>query len=205
MPDACVFFTAREQVGMIESEYRQYVLEGGTAPLHRMLGRRPSWVGVGFDPAHYEYDLLADEYARRFGADRVRVFSYADVSAAPARHLDELGAFLGVGPWPGLGDDVLGTRVNRGAARRLLGVRRVLNRFRTTPLNPDPLLVLPDGWRTPLAAVAARIPGPGRPLLDAGTRAWVRERYAAPNRRLEARYGVRLGPPEPVTPVPRPG
>jgi hypothetical protein len=192
VPDACVFFSAREQVGMIESEYRQFVLEGGTGRLTTLLRRRPNWVSVGFDLGHYEYDRLADEYARLFGPDRVKVFSFAAVTAEPARHLAELAEFLGIGPWPDVPARVLSTPVNRGASPRLLGVRRALNRLRRTPLNPDPVLALPDVWRTPLAAVAARLPGPTRPLLDAETRAEIREHYTASNARLLERHGVHL-------------
>lgn len=192
VPDASVFFVVREQVGMIESEYRQLVLEGSPATLDALVRRPPRWNTVGFDLGHYEYDLLADEYARRFGAARVRCFGLGAISAEPRRFLDDLAQFLGVAPWPRLGDEVLRRRVNRGLPARLVGVRRFLNHFQRSALNPYPLVAVRPFWSSPLAAIASRLPPRRRPLLDAETVRWLRERYQASNERLALRYGVDL-------------
>jgi hypothetical protein len=192
VPEARVFFAVREQVAMIESEYRQLVLEGSPARLDALLARRPSWVAVGFDLGHYEYDRLADEYARHFGAASVRVFSFEAIGADQAGFLAELAGFLDVGPWPELPAAVLRARVNRGISPRLLGLRRFLNHFERSPLNPDPVVALRPVWRSPLAALATRLPPRTRPLVDAATAADLRERFRPSNERLAQRYGVTM-------------
>lgn len=192
VPEARVFFAVREQVEMIESEYRQLVLEGSPARLERLLAMQPGWVGVGFDLGHYEYDRLADEYARRFGEDSVRAFSFDAIRADQAGFLAALAEFLGVDPWPPLPDGVLRRKVNRGLPPRLLGVRRFMNHFERSPLNPDPVVALSPFWRSPLAALANRLPPRRRPLVDDATAASLRERYRESNARLAARYGVDL-------------
>jgi hypothetical protein len=192
VPEARVFFAVREQVAMIESEYRQLLLEGSPRRLGSLLHTRPSWARVEFDLEHYEYDLLADEYARCFGADRVLVESFEAINRDQAAYLARLAGFLEIAPWQ-LPDGVLARRVNRGASTRLLGVRRGLNGFTRSHLQPDPPVALPGGWRRPLAAVAARLPARRAPLIDESERARLREHYAASNARLTERYGVTFG------------
>jgi hypothetical protein len=177
---------------MIESEYRQLVLEGATTRLSSLLTRPPSWSRVEFDLGHYEYDRLADEYARLFGADRIKVFSFAAINADQAAFIGELADFLDVGPWPRVPASVLARRVNRGMSPRLLGLRRFLNHFERSPLNPDPVLALRPVWRSPLSALTARLPARARPLIDAATAEQLRDRYQASNARLHERYGVEL-------------
>ncbi|MGZ6955380.1 MAG: hypothetical protein ACXVLO_05975 [Acidimicrobiia bacterium] len=190
VPEARVFLAVREQVAMIESEYRQLVLEGTPARLATLLARVPSWVNVGFDLGHYEYDLLADEYARCFGKDRVGVFSFEAITADPAVYLAALASFLELDPWPALPASVLRSRVNAGLPSRLVGVRRVLNHFQRSPLNPNPLIALRPVWRSPLSALASRLPARRRSLIDTATQQQLRDRYRESNHRLAARYGV---------------
>jgi hypothetical protein len=192
VPEARVFFAVREQVAMIESEYRQLVHDGSPARLADLLAGRGRWVVPTFDLGHYEYDTLADEYVRRFGADAVRVYAFESIAADQAAFLADLAVFLGLEPWPDLGADVLRGRVNPGSPTALLELRRRLNHFRRSELNPDPVLALGPAWRRPVAALAGRLPPRRRPLLDPATAAALRERFRAPNERLAARHGVAL-------------
>ncbi len=193
VPEARVVFCVREQVAMIESEYRQLVLEGCPARLTDLVARTPGWRTVGFDLGHYEYDRLADRYVELFGGDRVRVFGFEAMVADRAGFLAALADHLGVPPWPDLPREVLERRVNAGLPKRLLGLRRFLNHFERSDLNPDPLLALPPVWRSPLAALASRLPARRGPLLDAATRARLQEHYRGANARLAQRHGVVLG------------
>jgi len=190
LPEARVFFAVREQVAMIESEYRQLVLEGCPSRIERLIDETSSWVDVGFDLGHYEYDRLADEYVRAFGDDRVAVFAFESIREHPQVFLDRLATFLELEPWPPVPQGVLRSRVNPGLPGRLVGLRRFLNHFQRSPLNPDPLLALRPFWRSPLSALASRLPARRRPLLDDATRQRLRDRYREPNRRLASRYGV---------------
>lgn len=195
VPDAKVFFAVREQVEMIESEYRQLVLEGSPAKLSVLLHRTPTWFDVGFDLGHYEYDRLADAYAVRFGSTQVQVFAFELISRDQAGFLGQLARFLEVADWPALPADVLTGRVNRGISPRLLGLRRAMNHFERSPLNPAPWFTLPPFWRTPLAALAARLPNRRSSLIDHETQEWIVARFRASNERLANRYRVELGDP----------
>jgi hypothetical protein len=179
---------------MLESENRQLVREGSPAKLKQFVNpAQRTAMRVGFDLGHYEYDLLADAYARLFGSDNIRLFELGALTADPAAFLDQVAAFLAIGPWPQLPDDVLRKRVNRGLPRRLMGVRRFMNHFERGGLNPYPLIPLRPVWRTPLGVLAERLPEPTRPFFDAETEARLRERYRASNERLAERYGVVFG------------
>ncbi len=193
VPDACVFCVVREQVGMLESEYRQLVREGTPAPLSAFLHGPPRLaMRVGFDLSRYEYDLLADKYAERFGRANIRLYDLRALSADPRAFLDDLATFLAIEPWPVIPDDELRQRVNSGLPRRLMNVQRFMNHFERGGLNPYPLLSLKPVWRGPIAYVASRLPAPTRPFFDTDTERWIRERFEASNTRLAERYGVDL-------------
>ncbi|HEY7439329.1 MAG TPA: hypothetical protein VIC35_08020 [Acidimicrobiia bacterium] len=200
LPDAKVFAVVREQVDMIESEYHRLVLEGLTASLPTLLESRPNWKTVVFDPGHYEYDRLAGEYVRLFGAERFRLFEFCAMCAKPALFLTELADFLEIEPWPQLDDSDLTLRMNADAPRRLLGARRVLNNFQRSALNPYPVADVRPVWRSPLSALASRLPPPKAPLLDDEARARLRERFHHSNRRLAAEFGIEFAQPTAASP-----
>lgn len=189
-PTAKVFFVVREQVAMIESEYRQLVFEGSTAPLHRLLARPSATMRPGFDLGHYEYDLLADHYASLFGVENVRLFEFSAMLREPVAFLGKLAEFLGIESWPEVPSDVLHRRLNATLPRRFLETRRRLNHFQRSGLNPYPMIALRPVWRSPLWALATRLPAPKRPLLDDESQAKIRGRFHESNQRLSERYGI---------------
>jgi hypothetical protein len=190
-PDAKVFWVVREQVSMLESEYRQLVREGSPAKLRNFIQPAPGTrMRVGFDPGQYEYDLLADAYARLFGPEQVRLFEFGALTADPAAFLDEVAAFLEIPPWPALSPEVLNARVNSSLPRRLMGTRRFMNHFERSGLNPFPVLAVRPVWRAPLSALAGRLPPPKKPFFDRATQDALRARYRASNQRLAERYGI---------------
>jgi hypothetical protein len=193
VPEARVFWVVREQVSMLESEYRQLVREGTPAPLDAFLHVPPRFTKrVGFDLSHYEYDLLADRYAEQFGRDNIRLFDLRNVASDPRGFLDELAPFLGLDPWPPIPPAVLRQRVNPGLPRRLMNLQRFMNHFRRGWLNPYPLIALKSVWREPISRVASRLPPPKRPFFDAETHQWLQDRFATSNARLFDRYGIDL-------------
>jgi hypothetical protein len=180
---------------MIESEYRQLVFEGSPATLDQLLSRPSAAMRPGFDIGHYEYDRLADRYAERFGSDNLRVFEFRAMLGEPRRFLGELAAFLEIEPWPELPESVLSTPVNATLPVRLLSLRRRLNHFQKTGLNPHPVVSMRPVWRTPLWVLANRLPPAKKPLLDEAARARIRDRFRASNLRLAERYGVEFPAP----------
>ena len=193
VPDASVFFVVREQVDMIESEFLQLVQEGSVAPLAALLEFTPRLATVpGFDLGHYEYHRLAEHYASLLQPGRLAGFEFRAVVGDPQAFLRRLAEFAGVAPWPALPPEVLGRRVNPTLPRRLLAVRRAMNHFERRALNPYPLISLPPFWRGPLWWLASRMPARRRPIIDPGTQAALRKRYATSNARLAAGFGVEL-------------
>jgi hypothetical protein len=199
-PEAKVFWVVREQVSMLESEYRQLVREGSPAKLRNFIQPAPgARMRVGFDPGQYEYDLLADAYARLFGAEQVRLFEFGALTADPGAFLDEVAAFLEISPWPSLPPEVLHARVNSSLPRRLMGVRRFMNHFERGGLNPFPVVAFRPVWRTPLGVLADRLPPPKTPFFDPEMQESLRARYRASNERLAERYGIVFAEPSPST------
>jgi hypothetical protein len=190
-PGASVFAVVREQVAMIESEYLQLLQEGSLRRLDRLLASSPTLSSMPvFDLRQYEYDRLADHYVQLLGRTSHRLFEFDALRADPRGFLDALAAYLGIAPWPALGDDSLRRRFNPTVPRRLLESRRFLNHFERRPLNPDPVLAVPPVWRGPLWWLAAHWPGRARPVIDAGRAAELRDRYRASNARLAERHGI---------------
>ncbi len=193
VPDARVFWVVREQVGMLESEYRQLVREGTPATIDAFL-HGPVRLGmrVGFDLGRYEYDLLADRYAELFGPDHVQLHDLRALAQDPRAFLDDVAEFLQIEPWPTIPEDELRRRVNTGLPRRLMNLQRFMNHFERGGLNPYPLVSLTPVWRRPIAAAASRLPAPTRPFFDTTTQEWIRRRFDTSNARLAERYGIEL-------------
>ena len=83
LPAARVLMVVRNQIDMIESEYRQLVGEGYPGRISS-LWSDDQWKTPHFALGHYEYDTLVREYQRRFGADNVAVFTYEGIIAERA-------------------------------------------------------------------------------------------------------------------------
>ncbi len=159
VPEARIFWVVREQVGMLESEYRQLVREGTPAPLDAFLhGPTRLALRVGFDLRRYEYDLLADQYVNRFSRPNVHVFELGALAADPRSFLDQVAEFLDIAPWPAMTDEELHRRVNPSLPRRLMATQRFMNHFAQGGLNPYPLVRLKPFWREPLSLVAFATP-----------------------------------------------
>ena len=192
-PEALIFAVVREQVAMIESEYLQLLQEGSLRSLDSLLASSPTMSSMPvFDLRQYEYDRLADRYVELFGPDAYRLYDFDALRVDPRAFLDALTGYLGIAPWPTLGDDVLARRFNPTVPRRLLGLRRFLNHFERRPLNQDPVVAVAPFWRGPLWWLAAHSPGRPKPVIGAERASELRERYRASNARLAERHGLQL-------------
>jgi len=78
IPNARIWIVLREQLGMIESIYKQYVSVGGVARPSTIIGmsniRVPS-----FEPDGLMYDSLIDHYHQLFGEGNVAVSLFEDL------------------------------------------------------------------------------------------------------------------------------
>jgi hypothetical protein len=207
IPDAQIVIFVREQVDAATSWYLQYLKEGGTASARRYLfpdeylfpGRLMLFKTARFNFAQLDYSGLIKTYDQLFGRDRVHVFAYeelkADSAGVLARMQEELGLEFKADA------DVHSARVNRAYRRGLLPIARVMNRFTARQVaNKRTLLHLPFWFRARWEILERLNALPlfgGRPradaLIDARTRAWIEDRFAASNAWLAERMGRDLG------------
>jgi Sulfotransferase family len=188
-PEAKVFVLIRHQSEAIRSEYKQIVSLGWTGSVEQTLRTAPHVKTVGVDPAYWEYDRLLATYAKLFGSDNVLALDYGRFSQDQSSVLDELATFLGIARWE-LDQSMLNERVNRSQTDGQAAIRRRLNIFRESELNPNPPAVVPQRI---LDAVALRLGSLARkPLFDASFDDWVDGRYSDSNKRLAQEWGITL-------------
>jgi hypothetical protein len=189
-PDARVLVVFREQKSMIVSLYKQYVREGGVAPLATYL--TPPRMGrariPGFDFRFLEYHHLIAYYRERFGPDAVLALPFewfrADRDAFLARVVEFAGASLPAA--------VEAPPMNPGRAAATLWLKRLVNLlFVRSTLNP----VAPIDWSLrnhtfsdAIEALARRLPAGLRDRSERKLRdtihAAVADRYRESNRAL---------------------
>jgi hypothetical protein len=189
-PEAKIFLLLRHQSEAIRSEYKQIVSLGWTGSVTQTLHPVPHIKTVGVDPAYWEYDRLLATYVQLFGKGNVKAFDYGRFSREPASVLDELATFLGIEPWD-LDASILNERVNRSRSDSEIAVRRRLNLFRQSELNPNPPTVVSQRILDALAVRVSRLPM-RKPLFDGSFEAWVEERYRDSNERLAGDWGITL-------------
>ncbi len=99
LPEGRVWIAIREQGAMIGSYYKQYVQEGGTASLKRMLAGDDVLKRIPhFRMEHFEYLPLIRHYQSLFGRDQVLVTLYEEFRARPQAVLARACEFAGVEP-----------------------------------------------------------------------------------------------------------
>lgn len=95
-PEARVLIVIREQESAILSVYRQYVRNGGAAPLSKYLRPRNPAEIPQFRFSHYEYHHLVGRYLKRFGKEQVCILPFEQLRKAPAAFLARISAFAGL-------------------------------------------------------------------------------------------------------------
>jgi hypothetical protein len=181
LPEARVLMVVRNQIDMIESEYRQLVGEGYRGRISS-LWSPDQWKTPQFDLGHYEYDALVLEYQRRFGADNVAVFSYEGIVVERRRFLERLADFFAVAPFELVENEDVRS-VHPGLPNRGLGILRALNHLRRSELNPFPIVDLGTSWRRPIVAASRWLPRKHH-LIPAAKRAELATRFRDSNDRL---------------------
>lgn len=137
-PEAKILLTVRRQSSLMRSLYQQYIKRGGSLSEAEFfdLNDKSEPGYYGFDALCLRYDLLADEYARAFGADNVLALPQELLARDPRGFLDAILKHCGQ---PKLQDDeapstrsAVGKSPPDGGAPLL----RLANRLRPTPVYP---------------------------------------------------------------------
>ncbi len=194
-PEARVWIQIREQAAMVGSYYKQYVQEGGTASLHRMLAGDDVLKRIPqFRMEHFDYGPLIRHYQDLFGPDRVLVTLYEEFRANPAAIIGRVCDFAGA-PRP-QGDLPTAKRRNVSFSDRSTRILRATNGLFAHPyVDQRPAVRLP-GRRVPRMLLRAldrawgKKAGGNRIQLQA--RQLVGTHYAASNAALEKQLGIEL-------------
>lgn len=195
-PEGRVWIAIREQGAMVGSYYKQYVQEGGTASLRRLLAGDGVLKRVPqFRLEHFEYLPLIRHYEKLLGRDQVLVTLYEEFRARPADVVARVCSFAGVEPPT---DDLpAAKRRNVSFSDRSTRILRATNGLFAHPyVDQRPTIRLP-GRRVPrlvlrgLDKAWGKRAGGNRIQLQA--RALVGNHFAASNRRLADHLGVDLG------------
>lgn len=132
-PDARVMICIREQVSMIVSQYFQYIRQGGTETLERLIddtdmriGRRPI-----IRKEHFEYDLMHGIFSQHFADDQLLMLPHELLAQQPDVYFAKI-------------NDLLGTTLKAPEQKKAVyqkrggaaaQVERVFNRFVDHPGN----------------------------------------------------------------------
>lgn len=143
-PDAQILVVIRNQLDMLDSLYRQYIQEGGTCSLERLLNLGPR-NRVYFSMDYLRYDLLIDHYRALFGHQSVHVFLYEDLARSPSEFLDRLFFIIGVEQMS-YDKEVLEKKPNQSLSSPALYLLRLVNHLLSSALNPGALLA--NRWLT---------------------------------------------------------
>ncbi len=142
-PSAKVLIVVRNQVDMIASTYKQYIMADGVATLDEYLqGANPERY-PSFNLDHFSYDRLAKYYMSIFGDENVKLMFFEDFCKTPNVFANNILAFMGVEAVPENGFD-FNKKVNKSLSDTSYRALRILNKFTKNPemLN-FPLISVP--------------------------------------------------------------
>lgn len=195
-PEAKILLTVRHQPSLMRSLYQQYVKRGGSLNEAAFfdLNARSEPGYYGFDPVCLRYDLLADEYARAYGAANVLVLPQELLAKDPRAFLAAILQHCGQ-PGPAEGE-APSTRSGVGKSPPDGGapLLRLANRLRPTPVYPGgPRSVSAIGNFLYRAAYHQRLFSKHyRKTLENVIRERTPDYYAEGNRKLQAYCPVDL-------------
>ncbi len=199
---AKILFTVRNQGDMLESLYKQYLLEGGTCRFETLLSTRSQH--ADFRMEHLQYPRLIRYYESLFGADQVRVIPYELLVNEPQQFVDLICEFIGVDRWT-LNESQRGY-VRRGFSPNLCRYMRYINYVAKSNFNPAGFFgqrpsanwprvkqaLHPYTWATTIADWEERL-GRRRELLAPEQRHRIQDYYRAGNQQLQPYVPYDLG------------
>jgi hypothetical protein len=195
VPQARILITIREQRAMVMSMYREYIKQGGIAPLRDFIGtgrEEPAFTPI-LRPEFLMFDRAVGAARAAFGPDKVLVLPQEMLLRDPQTYFLRLGAFLDLEIPPPPPE----RRDNRGRSMPALRLGRFLNRFaQKSPLGrqASPAMRL----RNRLVGMVERAtPASWANASEQEPKRMIAERYAGlfteSNRALAAMTGLPLG------------
>lgn len=130
--------TIRDQVDILDSLYRQYVIQGGVMRCKDFLNRDNKWslyVRV-FNPDYLKYDSLISKYQEVFGVENVLVLTNESLKSNQDNYLGELQKFIGYN----LSKSSNHRKANQSLSNLSIAALRIVNHFIFTSQKPNNLL-----------------------------------------------------------------
>ena len=123
----------REQMSMLESNYKQFIKRGGTGSLDEFLFSPIRTAGrINYHSPlnthvveYFKYSRIVKLYQELFGAENVFIGLYEDLNKAPQSVVDDLSRFLGVEQFPLVEEK----RYNVSPSPAALTLLKFFNRF----------------------------------------------------------------------------
>jgi len=204
-PDAKIIITIRNQYGMIESLYKQYVHTGGTKSLREFINFNGNKFEYSYtdwnltvSPEMFNYLGLVEYYEKLFGRENILVIPFELLKKDPMQFVKRLFGWIGIDETP----QFRNSRHNPGYGARQIAIARFLNRFlkcnwKETALIPDvsfPITGKIDVGKLRLilqSNLSRKLLGE-KPITDETVKSGVKEMYAESNRLLDQKYELFL-------------
>lgn len=137
-PEAKIVIFIRNQLDMIKSMYKLYIMIGGSCTVDQFINLKYS-TDVDFHLQHLCYDKLLDHYQNLFGENSLYVSMHEILRNSPQACLDDMFKFVGLEPYS-FDDEIFQTESNVGLSYISLRMMRLLNRFVKSRSNPAPVI-----------------------------------------------------------------
>lgn len=140
-PDAKILITIRSQLRALPSVYMQYISRGGTMTCKQFFHGDRHQGYFGFDPNHFEYDLLVARYQELFGSENVYILTQESLKSDMIGTITKLAKFCGNHSFNGLTEGAEKVRMASYPEHAAPFLRRI-NHVQKSTLNPAPFLRL---------------------------------------------------------------
>jgi hypothetical protein len=187
-----IILSIRGQATMIDSLYREYLVQGGTRGVTDFVsGRIPPGCSIlgcdpGLDPETLLYGRYLDSITDLFGKESLLVFPYERLAKNPDRIFAQLSRFLGFGDVSG---EIPVAKRHGSLGNRALRILRFSNRFCSSAFHPGGLL--PHRWNPGHLLIRWNFGGlnraKSRPFLER-----LPVSYAEDNDVIDRKYGLGL-------------
>lgn len=135
-----VIITVRDQVDMIDSLYRQYVIQGGVMRFKDFLNKEEKWnlYVRAFNLDYLNYHKTVTHYFQEFGKSNVLVLRQEDLKSNKKQYIDNILEF--VGKKLEVDSHARSTKVNQSLSNLAILALRITNHFIFTSQKPNHLI-----------------------------------------------------------------
>ncbi|MEP0369137.1 MAG: hypothetical protein ABJN36_00805 [Cyclobacteriaceae bacterium] len=133
-----IIITLRDQEDMLDSLYRQYVIQGGVVRFADFIDRKRNWnlYQRSFNLDFLKYDSMVCKCHEIFGKDNVLVLPTEELKANANAFINQIEKFVGSSMEKGRPSK----RVNQSMSNLSIAVLRVVNHFIFTSQKPNNLI-----------------------------------------------------------------